>query len=79
MSVDMSAVFAMVLGGLLLAVITGGVLMYRQVGELKIAMEGLTGSLDDLASASETWRKEGREDRERLHRRIDDLQRTRKF
>jgi len=74
MSLEMlNAVAVIVLGGLLLSAVTGVVLMYRQIGELRVALQHLTETLESMAAINARERLETREDNARIHLRIDDL------
>ena len=74
MSLEMlNALAVVVLGGLLLSAVTGVVLMYRQMGELRATLDHLSRTLQDLTEANTIERREMREDTARIHLRIDDL------
>ena len=69
----LSMIFVTVLAGLLIAAVTGVVIMYRQVGQLHIAIINLTDTLGTLRDAVSDDRRETHEDIARIHLRIDDL------
>lgn len=69
----LSAIFVAVLAGLLIAAVAGVILMYRQVGQLHTAINGLAKALDAMDEGNTATRRETREDIARIHLRIDDL------
>ena len=69
----LNAVAVIVLGGVLVAAVAGVVLMYRQVGELRVALVHIAETLEQMTAQTAAERREAREDNARIHLRIDDL------
>jgi hypothetical protein len=67
------SIAAVVLGGLLISAVTGNILMYRQVGELRVGVLHLAQALEALAATNVEARRVLRDDNAAIHLRIDDL------
>ena len=66
MSTEVWSLFVAVFAGVMIAAISGVIVMFRQVGQLHTAIVGLTKVIDG-------YRQETRDDFARVHQRIDDL------
>lgn len=69
----MTGLFVVVLGGVIVSAIAGNLMMYRQVGELKEAVEGLKDMLKAMSEDQDGYRQEVRAEQRVLHKRIDRL------
>jgi len=63
------------LSGIMLAAIGGNVMMYRQIGQLDIAIQVLTRSLENLTRTVADDFRESRRVHGELHARIDEIHR----
>ena len=62
---------------LAVASISGLILMYRQVGELKVELGHLSRAIEDMTQAARDERAASRDEIRRLHDRIDTIRTTR--
>lgn len=69
-----SAIFGMVVGGLMVAAISGNVVMYRQVGVLNQAVIDLTKALDGFVRRSEFDQIEASSHRRGIHVKLNELE-----
>lgn len=69
-----NGLFILILGGLSLSAITGNVMMYRQIGELRVELRHLAVTLEKVAVSASDERREAREDHIVINARIDMLQ-----
>jgi outer membrane murein-binding lipoprotein Lpp len=69
----MSVLLDAIVSGLCIVAISGAVLMYRQIGELKAELRHLARAIEILARDAREERTASREETHRLHERIDTL------
>jgi hypothetical protein len=74
---ELIVLFAGGMMALVVAAVSGLILMYRQVGELKVELNHLSRAIEDMTQAARDERAASRDEIRRLHERIDSLRGSR--
>jgi len=70
---DLLTLVVVVFGGIAVAATRANVLMYRQIGELRIEVAHLANAISKMTDSARDERAAYREDHEVIHRRIDNI------